>query len=115
MSEDSATETSIRAESSGARRPATMGSLLGWVAAYTLARLALVAAVTAVIIGVGRLVGVDVYFLAAVAFGVLIALPLGMVLFKKIRLKVNAQIAEVDADRAAKRSDLQSRLRGDDE
>ena len=95
---------------SGAATPAT---LAGWVLAYSLARMALVVVVAAVIMGIGALVDVKVPLLVAAVFGVLIALPVGMAVFKSLRLKVNEQIAAVDADRAAKRSDLQSRLRGD--
>lgn len=91
----------------------TLGSLIGWIALYTLVRMGLVAAFAAVIIGVALLFGVKVPILVALAFGVLIALPLGLVLFKSIRLKVNEQIAVYDAQRAARRDDLQARLRGD--
>ncbi|MFM9378410.1 DUF4229 domain-containing protein [Gordonia sp. VNK21] len=92
---------------------ATAGSLTGWVALYSLARLALVAVLAAIIMGIGYLVDVKVPVLVAALFGVLIALPLALVIFKPLRLKVNQQIAEVDADRAARRNDLQSRLRGE--
>ena len=94
---------------------ATVGSLIGWIALYTVVRLGLVVVIAAAIIGIALLFGVKVPILVAAAFGVLIALPLGLVLFKGLRDKVNQQIAAVDADRAARRSDLHSRLRGDDE
>ncbi|MBD0861896.1 DUF4229 domain-containing protein [Gordonia sp. zg691] len=81
--------------------------------AYTFARLLLVVAVAAIILFGGRLVGVEVPFLVAAVFGVLIALPLGMVLFKTLRLKVNGEIAALEASRRSKHDDLQSRLRGD--
>ncbi|WP_235831344.1 DUF4229 domain-containing protein [Gordonia zhaorongruii] len=108
MSEDSAsTETPTPR--------ATMGTLVVAVLLYTLARLALVAVIAVVIYFVGKIVGVDIPVLVAAVFGVLIALPLGMVLFKTLRLRVNDQIAQVDADRSARHADLQSRLRGDEE
>ncbi|MFW0786020.1 DUF4229 domain-containing protein [Gordonia sp. CPCC 206044] len=91
---------------------ATVGSVAGWVALYTLARLLLVVVVAAVIMGVGALVGVQVPLLVAAVFGVLIALPVGMVAFKSLRLRVNGQIASVDAARQRRHDDLQSRLRG---
>lgn len=91
---------------------ATAGSVALAVAMYTVARLALVVAVAAIIMGVGALVGVEVPLLVAAVFGVLIALPLGLVLFKKLRLRVNSQIAAVDDARRARHDDLQSRLRG---
>ncbi len=55
----------------------------------------------------------DVPILVAAIFAVIIALPLGMVAFKSLRLRVNAAIAEVDEDRRRKREALQSRLRGE--
>ena len=91
-------------------RPATLAlALFG----YTVARMLLVVVIAAVILFGGKLVGVDVPFLVAAVFGVLIALPLGMYLFKSLRLKVNGEIAAIEADRRARHDDLQSRLRGD--
>lgn len=98
-----------------AEKTASVASLTGWVALYTLVRMGLVVVVAAIIVGVGLLFDVEVPLLVAAVFGVLIALPIGMVTFKSIRLKVNQQIAEVDADRAARRSDLHARLRGDED
>ena len=80
---------------------------------YTVARLLLVAVVAVLIILGGLLVDVQVPVLVAAVFGVLIALPLGMVLFKSLRLRVNRQIELVDAERRRKHDDLQSRLRGE--
>ncbi|MFW0795259.1 DUF4229 domain-containing protein [Gordonia sp. CPCC 205515] len=82
------------------------------VALYTVARLLLVVVIAAVIMGVAGLFGVSVPLLVAAVFGVLIALPLGMVVFKPLRLRVNRQIAAVDEDRRKRHDDLQSRLRG---
>lgn len=95
--------------------PATTASLIGWVALYSLVRLGLIVVIAAIIVGVALLFGVKVPILVALFFGVLIALPIGMVGFKSLRQKVNEQIAEVDAARAARKSDLHARLRGDDE
>ncbi|WP_331852582.1 DUF4229 domain-containing protein [Gordonia insulae] len=104
MSEDAVTD----------HKQPTVGSVALSVALYTLARLALVVVVAAIIMGVGALVGVEVPLLVAAVFGVLIALPLGMVMFKSLRLRVNGQIAAVDAARKQRHDDLQSRLRGSD-
>jgi hypothetical protein len=93
---------------------ATTASLIGWVALYSLVRLGLIAVVAAIIVGVALLFGVKVPILVALFFGVLIALPIGMIGFKSLRQKVNEQIAEVEAGRAARKSDLHARLRGDD-
>ncbi|EON33258.1 hypothetical protein GTC6_07836 [Gordonia terrae C-6] len=91
-------------------RPMTLAVALF---AYTFARLLLVAAVVVIIMVGGRLVDVEVPFLVAAVFGVLIALPLGMVLFKTLRLKVNSEIAALEAGRRSKHDDLQARLRGE--
>ncbi|MGB3302584.1 DUF4229 domain-containing protein [Gordonia sp. (in: high G+C Gram-positive bacteria)] len=93
--------------------PATAKTLILAVVLYSLARIALVVAIALAIFGLGILIGVKVPPLVAAVFGVLIAIPLGMVLFKTLRINVNDQIAQVDARRAAQRDDLQSRLRGE--
>ncbi|MBD0020649.1 DUF4229 domain-containing protein [Gordonia pseudamarae] len=98
--------------SSGSGATGSTGSLIRAVALYTLARLALVAVFTLLILFVPRLFDVTVPFLAALAFGVLIALPLGMFLFRSLRIDVNDNIAAVDAERRRKHDDLQARLRG---
>ena len=100
------------ADTQGADTHASAGSVALAVAMYTVARLALVVVVAALILGIGALVGVEVPLLVAAVFGVLIALPLGLVLFKKLRLRVNSQIAAVDNARRARHDDLQLRLRG---
>lgn len=90
----------------------SVGSLILSIVAYSGARLALVVVVAAAIIGGASLVGVEVPLLVAAVFAVLIALPLGMVLFKRLRLRVNRQIAAVDEGRRQRQEDLQARLRG---
>ncbi|AYF78788.1 DUF4229 domain-containing protein [Nocardia yunnanensis] len=84
-------------------------------ALYTLARLGLVAVITAVILGVGALVHLAVPLLVAMLFALLIAMPLSLVLFKKLRSQVNRDIAAVDAKRRQEREQLMSRLQGKDE
>lgn len=81
---------------------------------YTFARLALVVVIAAVIVGVGLLFGVEVPVLVAAIFSVLISLPLSLLLFKNMRIRVNESIAAVDEGRRAARADLQSKLRGED-
>lgn len=94
---------------------ATKGQLFRDVALYSGARLLLVIVISAVIIGVGLLVGVEVPVLVAAVFGVLISLPLSLVLFKSLRIRVNESIAGVDEERRRARADLQAKLRGEDE
>lgn len=94
-------------------RPGAGGRLASALAIYTLVRLGLVVVLAAVIYGVGFLAGVDVPVLVAAIFAVVIALPVGMIAFRSLRLRVNTAIAEVDEDRRRKREALQSRLRGE--
>ncbi|MGW0043763.1 DUF4229 domain-containing protein [Rhodococcus sp. NPDC003348] len=93
--------------------PNAKGKLARDLALYTVARLGLVVALAAVILGGSRLVGVDVPLLVALIFAVLIALPLSLVLFKSLRTRVNQQIAVVDEQRRKDRDDLRSKLRGE--
>lgn len=81
---------------------------------YTFARLALVIVIAAIIVGIGLLFGVEVPVLVAAIFAVLISLPLSLLLFKNMRIRVNRSIAAVDEDRRTARADLQSKLRGED-
>lgn len=94
--------------------PSAKGKLARDLALYTLARLGLVVLVAALIVGVSKLVGVEVPLLVAAIFSVIIALPLSLVLFAKLRTRVNVQIAAVDEKRRRDRDDLRSKLRGDD-
>lgn len=80
---------------------------------FTVARIALVIALAGGIYLLGRAVGVDVPILIAAFFAVIIALPLGMVLFRGLRDRVNVGIATVDAGRKAQRENLNARLRGE--
>ncbi|WP_338481163.1 DUF4229 domain-containing protein [Rhodococcus sp. DN22] len=91
----------------------TKGQLARDVVLYSVARLLLVVVIGAVIIGGGKLVGTDVPLIVAALFAVLIALPLSLLLFAKLRKRVNAGIAAVDAQRRSDRDDLRSKLRGD--
>jgi Protein of unknown function (DUF4229) len=76
---------------------------------YTLARLGLVAVVA------GLLVIAGVPVLLAVLLGLIVALPLSMVLFKGLRVRLDAAIAVSGARRSAEREALRARLRGEDD
>ena len=80
---------------------------------YAAARLALVAAVTAVIVGLGYLIGVAVPVVVALLFAIVIALPLGMWVFTPLRRRATASIALVDERRRRDREQLRARLRGE--
>jgi hypothetical protein len=85
------------------------------VLAYVLARLLLVAALTAVIIGVGHLLGLREFpLIVALLFALVIALPLGIWVFAPLRRRAEGSIAAFDERRRRDREQLQSRLRGED-
>jgi Protein of unknown function (DUF4229) len=75
---------------------------------YTLARFGLVAAVAGVLLLAG------VPLLIAVLVGLIVALPLSMVLFRGLRGRLDAALAEVRERRSAERAALRGRLRGDE-
>lgn len=85
------------------------------LALYTLARLGLVVVIAALIVGVATLIGVEVPVIVAALFALIVAMPLSLTLFKKLRVKVNEDIAVVDARRRQDKAQLRARLRGDDD
>lgn len=91
------------------------GALARNLALYTVARLGLVIVIAAVILGVGWLFGVAVPLLVALVFAVVIALPLSLVVFKSLRIRVNESIAAVDEKRRRDKAELRAKLRGDQE
>lgn len=85
------------------------------VLAYVLARLLLVAALTAVILGAGHLLGLGEFpLIVALLFALVIALPLGIWVFAPLRRRAEASIAAFDERRRRDREQLQARLRGED-
>lgn len=82
---------------------------------YVVARLALVAAVAAVIYGIGRALGVHEFpIVVALLFALVIAMPLGMWLFAPLRRRATAGIEEATARRRRDREQLRARLRGEE-
>lgn len=80
---------------------------------YTAARLLLVAALTAAIYGVARLLGLSEFpLVVAMLFAVVIALPLGIWLFAPLRRRATASMAIVDERRRADKAALRARLEG---
>ncbi|NDJ90910.1 DUF4229 domain-containing protein [Mycolicibacter kumamotonensis] len=81
---------------------------------YTVARLALVAVLSAVIYGLGRLLGLsDFPPVVAVLLALIIALPLGMWVFTPLRRRATASLALAGERRRRDREQLQARLRGE--
>lgn len=84
------------------------------VAAYTAARLALVAVLTAVIYGLGRLLGLsDFPPIIAAMLALIVALPLGMWLFTPLRKRATESLTVAGERRRREREELQARLRGE--
>lgn len=90
------------------------GRMVRDVVIYTLARLILVVALTAVIFYAAHLLGItDMPLAVALLFGIILALPLGIWLLGPLRRRATAGIAEVDARRRRDREQLEARLRGE--
>jgi Protein of unknown function (DUF4229) len=92
----------------------TTGRMLADVLLYMAARLALAVVLSAVIFGIARVLGVaDFPIYIAVAFALVIALPLGIWLFTPLRRRATASIAAFDERRRRDREQLRARLRGE--
>lgn len=84
------------------------------VVLYVIARLALVAALTAAIFGIGQILGVREFpIIVALLFALVIAMPLGMWLFAPLRRRATSGLEEATARRRQDREQLQARLRGE--
>ena len=77
---------------------------------YTIVRLLLVVVLALLITWVGNMIVDEFPLLVGAIFAVIIALPLSMILFSKLRAQINSDIAEVDAGRRDKRDDLRRRM-----
>jgi Protein of unknown function (DUF4229) len=90
------------------------GRAIASVLLYVIARLALVAALAAVIYGTGRALGVHEFpVVVALLFALVIAMPLGMWLFAPLRRRATAGLEQATARRRRDREQLQARLRGE--
>lgn len=84
------------------------------VAAYMTARVLLAAVLTGVIYGVARLAGItQLPIVVAVLFALIIAMPLGMLVFAPLRRRATAALAIAGERRRRERELLQARLHGD--
>ena len=90
------------------------GRAAAGVLIYVVARLALVAALTAVIYGIGRASGVYEFpVVVAMLFALVIAMPLGIWLFGPLRRRATAGLEVATERRRRDREQLQARLRGE--
>ncbi|NKY88347.1 DUF4229 domain-containing protein [Nocardia veterana] len=97
------------------RAPASAGRRLARnLALYTLARLALVAVIAAIILVLARVLNVDIPLIVTLLFALIVAMPLSLVLFKRLRARVNEDIAAVDEKRRNDKANLRARLRGEE-
>ncbi len=92
---------------------ASTGRMVRDIVIYTLARLGLVAVLTAGIYLLAQLIGVQVPLAVAVLFAIVVALPLGIWVLAPLRRRATAGIAEVDERRRRDREQLEARLRGE--
>lgn len=84
------------------------------VVVYAVLRLVLVAALSAVIYGAGRLLGVQQFpLVAAVAFAFVVGLPLGILVFTPQRRRASAGAELLGQRRRRDRDQLHARLRGE--
>src|ERR1700753_816107 len=91
------------------------GHAVAGVLLYVAARLVLVAVLTAVIYGAGRLLGVQEFpVVIAILFALIIAMPLGIWLFGPLRRRATAGLAIAGDRRRREREQLRARLRGED-
>ena len=89
------------------------GGMVRDVIVYTMARLLTVAALTAIIVVVGRLIKVEIPLVVAMLFAIVLAMPIGVWLLGPLRRRATAGIADVDDQRRRDREQLQARLRGE--
>ena len=90
-----------------AEREAAAPTLARDITLYTVARFGLVAVVTALLLLTG------VPLLVALAVSVIAVMPLSMLVFRKLRIRVATGIAERNETRKARREHLRAQLRGD--
>lgn len=84
------------------------------VTVYAAARLALLAALTAVIYALGRLLGLNGFPpIVAALLALIVALPLGMWVFTPLRRRATESLAVAGERRRREREELQARLRGE--
>lgn len=84
------------------------------VAAYMAARVLLAVVLTGVIYGVARLAGITQFpIVVAVLFALIIAMPLGMLVFAPLRRRATVALAIGGERRRRERELLQARLHGD--
>jgi hypothetical protein len=101
-------------ENSANTAPGGAGRLVRDAGLYTLARLVLVIALTAVIFFAAHLIGIKEFpIVVAMLFAIVISLPLSIWVLAPLRRRATESIAAFDEGRRRDRADLQARLRGE--
>lgn len=80
------------------------------IALYGFARLALFVVLTVIIQSAAILIGAPVPLLISSLLALLVAFPLSMFVFKKLRLRVNEEVAAWDAQRKAHKAWVKQEL-----
>ena len=80
---------------------------------YAAARLLLAVVLTGIIYGIARLLGVAQFpIVVAALFALVIAMPVGIVVFAPLRRRATAAVAAAGERRRRERDQLRARLRG---
>jgi len=86
---------------------------VGDVVLYAAARLLLAVVLTGIIYGIARLLGVAQFpIVVAALFALVIAMPVGIVVFAPLRRRATAAVAAAGERRRRERDQLRARLRG---
>ena len=94
---------------------ADTGALIKDVLLYTGFRFVLAGVIFAVLYGIAWLIVEPVPWIPIALFAIVLALPLSMMVGKKLRTRINERAAAIDARRKARRADFRSRLEGSSE
>ena len=88
-------------------------SLVGRVLLYTAARLLLVAMLAGAILGIAKVVGVEIPVIVAMVVAVILQLPLSHLMLGGLRSRLTADMEVVGSQRRADKEQLRAQLRGE--
>lgn len=94
---------------------ADTGALVKEVLLYTGFRLLLVGVVFGVLYAIAWLIVDPVPWIPIALFAIVVALPVSMLVGKKLRTRINLRAAAIDQRRKARREDFRARLEGSEE
>lgn len=112
LNKDQTAAAAARPVTEATDQPKLSSSTKKDVLLYGLARLLLFVVLTALIHGIVMALGMAHTFplLMSALLALILALPLSMLLFRKLRLRVNREIANWDADRRAHKEQMRRQL-----